>query len=260
MFNDKAMFFNRSFCDFKVTGFSLALSTDYLSNSLNFAVDRDLSTAAITSGKNNDATNADFIVDLLLSRVIDTVFVRSNFKDFEIFWSTDNITYTPYQAYTGNTDGFVMARAGTITARYIKVSCTATLPANQEKQLVQIDITTFIAEMPLNGLTDTKQTYQRVATQNLKGGSIQLVTFPQYPKFSCKCEFKNMLASFATFEAIKQQFIIDACLVYLYYSAYIPQLSVSALYLMNDVSEKEFPLASNTLAAGVDGTLELLEA
>jgi hypothetical protein len=260
MFNDKAMFFNRSFCDFKVTGFSLALSTDYQSNTLSFAVDRDLSTAAITSGKNSDATNADFIVDLLLARVIDTVFVRSNFKDFTISWSTDNVTYTPYQAYTGNTDGFVMARSGTITARYIKVSCDATSPANQEKQLVQIDITTFIAEMALNGLTDTVQTYQRVSTQNLKGGSIQLVTFPQFPKFSCKCEFKNMLASFVTFEAIKQQFIIDSCLVYLYYSAYIPQLSISALYLMNDVSEKEIPLSSSTLAAGVDGGLELQEA
>ena len=84
MFNDKAMFFNRSFCDFKVTGFSLALSTDYQSNTLAFAVDRDLSTAATTSGKNSDATNADFIVDLLVARVIDTVFVRSNFKNFTI--------------------------------------------------------------------------------------------------------------------------------------------------------------------------------
>jgi F5/8 type C domain len=260
MFNDKAMFFYRSFCDFKSTGFSLALSTDYLSNTLTYAVDRDLSTAATTSGKNSDATNADFIVDLIQARIIDTVFVRSNFSTFTIYHSTNGSSWTPYQAYTGNADGFVMARAGTITARYIKVSCTATLPANQEKQLVELAITKFIDEIAINDLTDTQQVWQRISTQNLKGGSIQLVTFPQYPKISMLIGLKNMLTNWSTFESIKQEFVVDACLVYLYFSSQITPLGIGALYLMNDVADKAFPLSANTLVAGVDGELELHEA
>jgi hypothetical protein len=260
MFNDMAMFFYRSFCDFKVTGYSLALSTDYESNTLGFAVDRDLSTAATTSGKDDDDLDASFIVDLLVARVIDTVFVRSNFKDFTIFWSNNGTDWTEYQSYTGNTDGFVMARAGTITARYIRVLANLTNPSNQEKQLVEIAITQFIAQIPLNSLTEPQQVYQRVTTQNLKGGSIQLVTFPQYPKFSCKIGLKNMLDSFATYEAIKQQFIVDACLVYMYFSSQVSPFGIGALYLMNDVTDKNFSLSANTFAAGVDGGLELQEA
>jgi hypothetical protein len=258
--NDSAMFFYRSFCDCKVTGYDLSLSTDYQSVTLPYAVDRDLSTSASTSGKNSDASNADFIVDLLTSRVIDTVFVRGNFNTFSIYHSTNGTSWTLYQAYTGNTDGFVMARAGTITARYIKVSCTATNPADQEKQLAEIAITALIAQLALNSLTDTRQTYQRINAQNLKGGSIQLVTFPQYPKFSCNAGFKNMLANYATYETIKQAFIVDACLVYLYFSSLIDQLGIKGLYLMNDKSDTTFPLSANTLAAGADGELDLQEA
>ena len=259
-FNDFAMFFYRSYCDIKVTGYSLALSTDYQSATLGYAVDRDLSTAALTSGKNSDATNADFIVDLEVARSIDTIFVRSNFSTFTISWSNNGSSWTAYKAYTGDTSGFVMARAGTITARYIKVACTATYPANQEKALTEISITAMIAQIAVNALTNPVQAWERVVAKNLKGKSIQLITFPQFPNVSLTIEKKNMLADYATYETIKDAFIIDACLVYLYFSPSITQLGNAALYLMNDTADRPFTLSGETLAAGADGSMQLEEA
>jgi hypothetical protein len=178
-------------------------------------------------------------------------------------WSiiTPNLSeWALFSSHTSNTALFTMDEIVTaVSARYIKITTTATNPANQEKKLYELVITEKIGSLPVSGMESPSQNYVRVNTQNLRGGSIQLVTFPQSPKFHVQLNFKHLTTLYADYDAIKDALLLDACFVYLYYSDLITPLSVDALYLVNDISDKDFPLSAEVLASGVDGAMELME-
>jgi hypothetical protein len=364
-----AKFYYRSFCDSKVSGYSLAGSTDYIASTLPSAVDRNRSTAAYTTGKNSDSTNVDFIVDLLFNRSIDTIAVRSNFKNFTIktwdgirvdtaqvdkitgvptdgnssvyvminsttftlkpsaFWeegsfpdmnavfamllglinaSSEPVTATyinpgnfsegiyitsdtvggsftssitgndgtlalanhiasvtawhTFSTHTNNTSEFVMDElVAPITDRYIKVSCTATITANQEKYLKEISITKKICELSISEMPTAESMYVRISKTNLKGRSIQLILFPDFPTFHIQLNFKNMTDRFANYDLLKKWFIVDSILGYFYFSDTIKQLGYDALYLLNDIVDENFTPDSNVTIGGANGSMELVE-
>ena len=351
-------FFYRSFCDRVFAAVDFTGTTDYTSGSLTNVNDRDKTTCAITSGKNSDATKADFIIDLGAAKSIDTFAMWSNLKDFFVLYSTNGTDYIcfPNNSETAfrikvvittlysplgeihfkiNSETEIVIHAGSIatktaellaainaatgsvatadyvdsgnhalgiiissaslfsleittpdisagnatqekafvnttlfffeelttpvSARYIKINATATITANEEKKIYELVVTEKICALPVSAISTLEQKYSRVNYQNIVGGSIQIVLFPQSPKLHAVLDFKNLTSRYAEYDALKDAFILDSCLVYLYYSDLIDQLGYAALYLVNDILEKSLPLSSEVLAAGVDGSLELLE-
>ena len=267
--NSAAKFYLRSFCDGKITGYTLG------GNFLNAAnaIDRDLTTYALTSGANVDVwpptlpANALFTVDFGFGRKVDTVFLRSNFASFQIYVDnplgvgdpTDDLIYENY----ANASEFLLIDlsaelAGRLVSK-ITVAVFGTIIPGQEKQLTEIVITQNIGNIPVSSMDTAEQLYSRISTTNLKGGSIQLIFFPNFPKFHGTLNFKNFVDLYSTLDLIKANFIVDACLVYLYYSDTCAQLGPGALYLVNDVTDKSFQPSDVTLNAGVDGKMELLE-
>jgi hypothetical protein len=258
--NILAGFYYRSFCDLVQSGVSFSGSTDYVSGSLINVNDRDLTTFATTSGKNNDATSVDFKIDLGAAKTIDTIALWSNFKTFTVYYSTNGTSWTQFSTHASNAVVFTLdAISVPVSARYIKITATATNPANSEKKIYEAVVTAKISDLPISTLDNLGQSFVRVNTQNLRGGNIQIVMFPQSPKFHVQLNFKYLTTLYAAYDAVKNALLLDSCLVYLYYSDLVTPLGYDALYLVNDISDKNFPLSSETVAAGIDGSMELME-
>ncbi len=66
-------------------------------------------------------------------------------------------------------------------------------------------------------------------------------------------------SDYAVYATLKAQSLIDAYLVYLYFSDDYDLLDDEALYLMNDVEEKEATPSCEALTTGVKGKMKLLE-
>lgn len=258
--NAFARFYCRSFCDLVFGSAFFAGSTDYSGASLIYANDRDYSTCATTSGKNSDATAVEFIIDLGVLRNIDTVAFLSNLRDFEVSYSAAGSSYTNMEIVTDNDDAVHVTEIGSpVSARYIKIYATATNPADQEKKIYEVAVTAKICDLPVSEITTLEQNYIRTSDFNLRGGSIQVVLFPQSPKFHAVIGFKNLVSLYDSYDDLKDAFVLDACIIRLYYSDSIHQLGNESFYLVNDISQKSFPLSGNVLSAGVDGSIELME-
>lgn len=275
--NSVAKFYLRSFIDSKVTGYTLG--GDFL-NPTN-AVDRDLTTYAITSGKNWDVwpptlpANAQFTVEFNWNQKVDTVFLRCNFAAFQIYVDNplgigspvDVLIYANYE----NTSESVLIDLGALLAarpvlngsQYIAkmtIAVFGTIIPNQEKKLTEFVITREIGEIPVSTMDNAGQDYAQIITRNLKNRSIKLNFYPNFPAFHCNLNFKNFVDLYGTLDLIKSYFNIDACLVYLYYSDTCAQLGQGAMYLVNDESPgKIFNPSDVTLNAGVDSEMDLWE-
>lgn len=267
--NSVAKFYLRSFSDSKVTGYTLG------GNFLNAAnaVDRDLTTYASTSGANADIwpptlpPNAQFTVVFVWNQNVDTVFLRCNFAAFQIYVDNPLGAGSPvddlvYENYTNTEESILIDLTAALAGRQVAkmtIAVLGTIIPNQEKRLTEFVITKSIGSIPVSSMDTAEQLYSRISTTNLKGGSIQLVFYPNFPKFHGVLNFKNFVDLYATLDLIKSYFLIDACYVYLYYSDTCSQLGQGALYLVNDITDKTFQPSDVTLNAGVDGKMELLE-
>jgi hypothetical protein len=259
--NVLARFYYRSFCDL-ITDADFSGSTDYVSGSLANVNDRDKTTCAITSGKNSDATSVDFIIDLGAGFNLDTVALWANFRDFEVFYSASGGggSWVSLKAYTANSNVFTLSELyAPVYAGFIKITTTATNPSNQEKKLYEVVVTAKICDLPISTIDTPEQNYTRITASNIRGGSIQLVLFPQSPKFRAVLNFKFLTSNYAAYDSLKNQFVRDACLMHLYYSDLISQLGNEAFYLVNDIAQKVFPLSADVLASGVDGSIDAVE-
>jgi hypothetical protein len=268
--NSVAKFYLRSFCDKDVSGFALSTNVgiDHFAN-LNNANNRDFTDYA-ESLVGQDYSPSVFNIDFGFARTFDTIFLNSNFAMFDVVWSDDGTNYydfSPairYGGYIGggalNTEALLKVFLSTaVTHRYIQISALIAFGTNQKKRLTEISVTKSIGEIPISSMDTAEQLYSRISTTNLKGGSIQLIFYPNMPKAHFSLNFKNFTDLYTTLDLIKSNFLIDACLVYMYYSDSVAQLGNAALYLMNDVSDKSFHPSDVTLNAGVDNKMELLE-
>lgn len=362
--NDAAKFYKRSFCD-KDLADEYTLMGDF-TNPAN-ALDRNLNTYAITSGKNSDSSEAEFIIEFDEEPDIDTIALLGNLKTFSIYtWDGTRVdtaqvntitgaaidaleyeitinsttwvwTITPdnmaasYEAllsqinaalvpvtatyinagdhsaglyvtadvagfpftmtlgiygggnegpttphstiytenvsvwiknkdYTGNTSEFIIDELTThLTETFIKLSCTATITANQEKWLKELVLTSKIGELIPTAITTAEDKYKRFIAENLNGGSVQLVFNPLLPKFHCVMNFKNMLDDFSDYQDIKAEFLLDSCIVYLYLSDDNDRFGIGALYLVNDISNVTYQPTNPAIPNGFSGSMELLE-
>ena len=267
--NTGAEFYVRSLCDKSSIGYSFSGNFSNPSN----AADRDLTTYAITSGADTDVwpptlpANALFEIDLTNAQVVDTIFLRSNMAAFQVYVDNplgagdppDDLVYANYSNTSEMVKIDLRAALAGRTVSKVLIAGFGTIIPNQEKRIIEVDITRRIADLYISGMPTNEQIYARVSTTNLKGGSIQLIPFPSFPKMHTVLDVKNLAALQATYDLIKSYFIIDACLVYLYVSDQIRQLDSGALYLMNDLSDKINSPSANVTVGGVDGTFELLE-
>ena len=264
-------FYFRSFCDSKVTGYVLGGNF----NNPAFAVDRDPSSYASTSGLDTDiwppslGGNALFTVDLLNARNIDTIFMRCNFAAFQVYIDNpagagdpdDYLIYTDY----ANTSPFVKIDLTALlgiparTIQKITIAVLGTIVPNQEKLLYDFQVTQKICSLPISAINDIGQDYVRIVTSNLFGGSIQLVTNPNRPKFTASLELRALTANYPIYDALKSQLLVDACLAHIYYSDQVAQMGLGAWYLVNDVINKKFVPTSQFIPGGVTGKMELRE-
>lgn len=264
-------FFFRSYIDSKVTGYVLGGNF----NNPELAVDRNPSTYASTTGANADVwppmlpANALFTIDLQNARNVDTIFMRCNFSAFQVYIDnpagagdpTDDLIYTDY----ANASPFVKidlsallgSPARTITK--ITIAVLGTIVPNQEKVLYDLQVTQKICSLPISAISDIAQAYVRVVTSNLFGGSIQLVPNPDRPKLRASLELRALTANYSVYDALKSEFLIDACLAHIYYSDQVAQMGPGAWYLCNDVADKTFIPTSQFIPGGVTGKFELRE-
>ena len=269
--NSVVDFYFRSFCDSKVTGY--VLGGDF--NNSEFAVDRDPSTYASTNGLDTDVWppslggNALFTVDLLNSRSIDTIFMRCNFAAFQVYidnpagtgYPVDDLIYADYS----NTSPFVKIDLSALlgiparTITKITIAVLGTIIPNQEKLLYDLQVTQKICGLPISAINDIGQDYVRIVTSNLFGGSIQLVINPTRPQFTASLELRALTDNYTPYDALKSQFLIDACLAHIYYSDQVSQMGPGAWYLVNDVINKKFVPTSQFIPGGVTGKMELRE-
>jgi hypothetical protein len=264
--NDEVLFFPRSFCDKDTENTIDFASYDgetngYTSGSRANAVDRNNSTYAVTSGKNTDGTDAIFVVAFGATVNIDTIFLKGNLKTNQIYFKYHNGSSWSFSiALDANSvnDGFYFKLPVVIPAVAFLIGCTHTIVANQEKIIYELIFSKLLASLPVSDMANARVARKRLVTENLKGGSIQLVTFPQNPKFCCTLNCKGLTTDFDAFEDLKEAFALDSCHVYFYYSDDIGPIE-KAVYLMNDISDENINPASSVLANGVNSSLELVE-
>jgi hypothetical protein len=260
--NNTAKFYYRSYIDEDLTGYAFAGAFTNTTN----VNDRRKNTYAITSGLGTDGDSADFEADMLTERSFDTIFLKSNLKTFTIYYWDENETgtggsgYVELTSYASNTSDWLAIDLGqTIYATKLKIVGTHTITASEEKKIHILEITSYINEINIEKIK-IEQMFEREDFKNIYGGSVQIVKYPNRGKTQIDLSWGNMSASdYAVYIAIKQQSLIDAVVIYLYYSDDYDLLDDEALYLVNDIEDKLSTPASETMTAGVDGKMKLLE-
>jgi len=260
--NSKAKFYYRSFIDQDVDGY--ALSGDFTPTaSVN---DRRKSTYAETDTTGTgDGTSEEFIADMLTERTIDTIFLKSNLKTFNVWMWSENETGTGGEgwelvtAYTVNAAPFLCISFDDIVTSKIKIEATHTITANEVKKIYLLEITQLIGELNVEK-SDIVQKYERESWRNIYGGSVQVVQYPNRGKTEIALSWSNMTAAdYAVYSAIKAQTLIDAVLIYFYFSDDFDLMDSAGLYLVNDLEEKEATPSAETASAGVSGKMKLVE-
>lgn len=260
--NSTAKFYYRSFIDQDVDGYTLSgdLTPTTRIN------DRRKNTYAYTDETGTgDGTAEQFTADMSYDRAIDTIFLKSNFKTFIVYYWNEDATgtgedeWTEITSYSTNTDEFLVISFDEIETKKIKIECTHTISANDEKKIYLCEITKYIDELNLESIK-IKQQYEKRKFTNIYGGTIQVTKYPNRGKVSIDLLWNNMTATdYAVYENLKDLFLIDALNVYIYFSDDYSLLGEEALYLVNDISDIEASPASDTLSAGVDAEMELEE-
>lgn len=255
MANDKAYFYYRSYCDTDVTGYTL--TTDY-ENATN-ANDRNKLTYAITSGSGTDGDSVDYEIDMQYNRDVDTIVLKSNLKTFTIYY-WDGLAYQSFTSYASNASGFLVISLTEQSTSKIKITATHTITANEEKKIYNIEVTKLIVSMYIQDLGIDKE-WPKVDFNNIYGGAIQVVKYPNHGKVDINLSFSNLTgADYTAYNTLKNKRLIDAYAVYIYYSDTFTLLNSEAYYLVNDKSDYKADPSSPTMASGVSGKMRLVEA
>jgi hypothetical protein len=264
MANSTAKFYYRSFIDQDVTGYTLSGDFTPLTN-LNNRRKNTFDVSYQPAGHDTDGTAVEFIADLNYDRTIDTIFLKSNFKTFTVYIWDENETgtggagYVELISYAANTVEFLEIYFEAVLTSKIKIICTNTITANEAKKIYTCEITKYINELHLENL-DISQNFERTKFQNIYGGSVQVIKYPNRGKVEINLSWENMTAvDYAVYNSLKTAGLIDSYFIYLYFSDDFSLTNIEALYLVNDTAEKEASPTSETLAAGVSGKMKLLE-
>lgn len=261
--NSVAKFYYRSFIDQDVDGYTL--SGD-LTPTANVNDRRKDTYAASDSTGTGDGTSEEIVADLQTERAIDTIFLKSNFKTFAVYYWEDEGTgttgggdYYEITSYATNASDFLEISFTEINTSAIKIVCTHTIIANEEKEIYTLEITQSLGELNIEKI-DQEQAHERENYKNIYGGSIQVVKYPNRGKASINLSWDNMsTADYAIYATLKTQSLIDAYLVYFYFSDDYDLLDDEALYLVNDIEDKKATPSSEALTAGVKGEMKLRE-
>jgi hypothetical protein len=261
--NSTAKFYYRSFIDQDIDGYTLSGDFTPTTNVNDRRKDTYASTDSTGSG---DGTSEEIVCDLLTERTIDTIFLKSNFKAFTIYYWEDEATgstgggdWYELATYAANAEDFLAISFTAVSTSQIKIVATDTIVANEIKKIYLLEITKYIDELPIEEI-DIKQEFEREQFKNIYGGSIQIVEYPNQSRVEINLSWENMpAATWAIYSQLKSLGLIDAYLIYLYFSDSYDLLNDEALYLVNDVAEKGSKPSAPTLAAGVSGKMKLLE-
>lgn len=262
MANSKAEFYYRSYIDQDLNGYSVTGDFTTLTN-IN---DRRQDTYAISDVTGTgDGTSEEIIADMLTERQIDTIFLKSNFKTFTVWMWSDNETGTGGEGweevvtYSANASAFLKISFDQISTKKIKVACTHTITANEEKKCYLLEITKSLGELTIEKIK-INQSYKRKKHENIYGGTIQVIQYPNRAKVEVDLDWSNMMPTdYAVYATLKTHMLTDAFLVYLYLSDSYDLLDSTALYLMNDLADKSATPEIETLSAGVAAEMKLRE-
>lgn len=255
MANSTIKAYYRSYIDQDIDGYTL--SGDFTSAAN--VTDRLKTTYAITSGFGTDGVSAEIIADMTTDRSVDTVMLKSNFKNFIIYKWT-GAAWSAIETYWNNAnENLIVFSFTAFDTQKIKIACTETIVANQEKKIYLLEITKTIGEITPQKI-DIEQDYQEKDLDNIYGGSIQVIKYPNYPKVKIDLSFKNLQSSdytvYALFKAMRK---IDSYVVWVYFSDDYALLGPNAWYLVNDLSPFESTPSENHLSAGVEAKIKLRE-
>jgi len=203
-------------------------------------------------------SNPEFIADMLTDRYVHTIFLKSNFLSFKIYkWASGN--WSEVYTTTNNDKEFlpILIRA---TTDKIKIVPSATMEADEEKIIYLAEIVDQIYENLNLEKIEITQNYTRNKFENLYGGSVQIVDYPNRGKVNIILTWENMSASdYENYSLLKTFGLADSYFVYLYFSDDYALLGEEALYLVNDIENIVASPASETIAAGVSAKMHLLE-
>lgn len=262
MSNSTAKFYYRSFIDGDIDGYTLSGDLTPLTN----VNDRRHDTYASSDETGiGDGTSEEIVCDLTYDREIDTIFLKSNFKTFTVWIWDENETgtggagYVELTSYSANSTDFLKISFESVTTSKVKISCTHTIIANEEKKIYSLNITKYINEINIESVKIEKK-FARENWKNIYGGSIQIVQYPNRGKAEIKLSWDNLSATdYAVYSDLKSKSLVDAFLVYFYFSEDYDLLGTEALYLVNDLDDKEATPSSETISSGVNGSMLLRE-
>jgi hypothetical protein len=262
MANSKAKFYYRSIIDQDADGF--VISGDFAPTAnIN---DRRGDTYAYTDDTGSgDGTSEEIVADFGTERTVDTIFLKSNFKTFKVYlWDTNETGtggegYVEIASYTANAADFLVISIDSVLTSKVKIACTHTITANEVKKIYTLEITEYIGELALEGFNILSKT-ERTKWETLYGGSVQVVQYPNFPKVQIDLSWDNMAAAdYAIYSELKDLFQIDSLLVYLYFSDDFDLMAASALYLVNDLEDKEATPYAEVFTSGVKAVMKLAE-
>ena len=255
-----AKFYKRNYIDKHVSGYEL--SGDYDNNAN--VCDRSKITFAQSANFDLDYLPAEMIVDFDGNREIDFVAFRSNGKEIYIQYWDDTLSswqdFNPAVAFT-MADGFIAVELNeSVSTSKLRFGILTTLVANSEKKIYEAIATLKITEMNLVRGTSIISESQSNRMQNIVGGSIKVVPYPNHSKMMVEGILNHWQgANYTAYAAIKQWALIDSFLVYLYFSDTIEHLKSDALYLMNDESDDDVSPSEANLLSGVKARIKLVE-
>ena len=252
--NSTIKFYNRSYCDKNVDGYTI--SGDYY-NTEN-TNDRNKNTYATTDGSDTDGNSVDYVVDLLYERTIDTIVLKSNLKTFVIYY-WDGATYQTWETYTDNDEEFLVIDVSETDTSKIKITATHTISANEEKRIYMFECTEYLTEIYAS-VPDVNKNIQRKTFENIYGGSIQVIKYANHQKFVCKLKWKGLVdAWYTAYALMKEKMLTDSYNIYIYYSDTYTLLGKDAWYLVNDEDDFDMSPTNEALTAGVNGSMLLKE-
>lgn len=250
--NETAKIYLRSYIDCDATGYTLSGDFTPTANT----IDRNKNTYAITSGKETDGESCDFIADMEFDREIDTIVLKSNLLAFTIYY-WNGASYVELETYTDNAEEFLVIEFRGIISSKIKITATHTITANEEKKLYMVEITRALGDMTFEKKVSIKKAHEVVSFKNIYGGTVQVVKYPNYGKVEISCEFESLYGdNYTMYQLLKEQRLIDAYNVYLYFSDDFDLLGKEAFYLVSDVSDFESSPFTDVVSLGITGLFE----
>lgn len=251
--NDKAKFYQRSYCDQDLDGYSI--SGDY-ANDENIN-DRNKLTYASTT-ESSDGTSEDIIIDLVYNRSIDTIVLKSNLKTFTIYYWNGS-SYSALETYASNDKGFILLEVDEISTSSIKITATHTIIADEEKKIYMLELTKKITEMYIQDI-DIKKVWESTNLKNIYGGAVQVIKYPNHGKVDISLSWKSLKYNeFIAYDTLKNYVLTDSFAIYLYFSDEFTLLNEEAYYLVSDLSDYDHKPSSAAITTGIDGEMELLE-